>query len=116
MATSPTPRRWPGHLIPEEPPPGWPVQPRATSDTEVSVELLAWAVDLSLEEAIVPTMGRLEALTEIAVPARTGLDRGLCTTWITGDYPMRVPDAVGPDVTPRRPRPNRRLFRCRIPS
>ena len=66
-------------------------------------ELLARAVDLSLEEAIVRTVGRLEALTEIAVPTRTRF---------TGDYPIRVPDAVGPDVTPRRPRPNRRLFRC----
>jgi hypothetical protein len=116
MATSPTPRRWPGHLIPQESPPGSPVQRRATSDTEVIVELLARAVDRSLEKAIVRTMVRLEALTEIAVPARTGLDRGLCTTWLTGDYPIRVPDAVGPDVTPRRPRPNRRLFRCRTPS
>jgi hypothetical protein len=116
MATSPTPRRWPRHLIPQESPPGWPVQRRATSDTEVIVELLARAVDRSLEKAIVRTMGRLEALTEIAVPARTGLDRGLCTTWLTGDYPIRVPDAVGPDVTPRRPRPNRRLFRHRTPS
>lgn len=112
MATSPTPPRWPGHLILQESPPGWPVQPRATSDTEVMAELLARAVDLSLEEANVPTVGRLEALTEIAVPARTGLDRGLCTTRFTGDYPIRVPDAVGPDVTPRRPRPNRRLLRC----
>jgi hypothetical protein len=75
-------------------------------------ELLARAVDLSLEEANVPTVSRLEALTEIAVPAWTGLDRGLCTTRFTGDYPIWVPDAVGPDVTPRRPRRNRRLFRC----
>ena len=48
------------------------------------VELLARAADLSLEKATVRTMGRLEALTEIAVPAWTGLDRGLCTTWSTG--------------------------------
>jgi hypothetical protein len=117
MATSPTtPPRWPGHLIPQESPPGWPVQPRATSDTDVIVELLARAADLSLEKATVRTMGRLEALTEIAVPAWTGLDRGLCTTWSTGDHPVQVPDAVGPDVTPRRPRPNRRLFRRRTPS
>ena len=116
MATSPTPRRWPGHLIPEESPPGWPVQRRATSDTEMIVELLALAVDLSLEKATVRTMGRLEALKEIAVPARTGHDRGLCTTWLTGDYPVQVPDAVGPDVTPRRLRPDRRLFRRRTPS
>jgi hypothetical protein len=112
MATSPTPPRWSGHLIVQESPPGWPVQPRAISDTEVMAELLARAVDLSLEEAIVRTVGRLEAVTEIAVPTRAGLDRGLCTTRFTGDYPIRVPDAVGPDVTPRRPRPNRRLFRC----
>ena len=96
--------------------PGWPVQPRATSDTDVIVELLARAADLSLEKATVRTMGRLEALTEIAVPAWTGLDRGLCTTWSTGDHPVQVPDAVDPDVTPRRPRPNRRLFRRRTPS
>jgi hypothetical protein len=107
MATSPTTRRWPGHLIPQESPPGWPVQPRATSDTEVIVELLARKVDLSLEEAIVRTMGRLEALSELAVPVRTGVDRGLCTTWFTGEYPIRVPDAAGPDGTPRPPRPNR---------
>jgi hypothetical protein len=107
MATSPTTRRRPGHLIPQESPPGWPVQPRATSDTEVIVELLARKVDLSLEEAIVRTMGRLEALSELAVPVRTGVDRGLCTTWFTGEYPIRVPDAVGPAVTPRGPRPNR---------
>ena len=116
MATSAAPRRWPGHLVPEDSPPGWPVQRRATSDTKVIVELLAQAVDLSLEKATVRTMGRLEALTEIAVPARTGLDRGLCTTWFTGDYPVQVLDAVGPDVTPRRPRPNRRFFRRRTPS
>ena len=107
MATSPPPLGWSGHLIPQESPPGWPVQPRATSDTEVIVELLARAVDRSLEEAIVRAMGRLEALSELAVPVRTGVDRGLCTTWFTGEYPIRVPDAVGPDVTPRRPRPNR---------
>jgi hypothetical protein len=112
MATSPTPPGWPGHLSLQESPPGWPVVPRAASDTEVMAELLARAVDLSLEEANVPTVGRLEARTEIAVPAQTGLDRRRCTTWFTGDYPIRVPDAVGPDVTPRRPRPNRRLFRC----
>ena len=107
MATSPTPRRWPEPLIPQESPPGEPVQRRATSDTEVIVELRAWEVDRSLEEAVVRTMGRLEACSELAVPVRTGVDRGLCMTWFTGEYPIRVPDAVGPAVTPRGPRPNR---------
>jgi len=42
--------------------PGWPAQPQATSDTDVTAELLAREADLSLEEAIVRTMPRLEAL------------------------------------------------------
>jgi hypothetical protein len=50
------------HLIPQEPLPGWPAQPQATSDTDVTAELLAREADLSLEEAIVRTMPRLEAL------------------------------------------------------
>ena len=70
-------------------------------------ELVAGEADLSLQKAAVRSKGRLEALSEIALASGTGLDRGLCTTWFTGEYPIRVPDAVGPAVTPRRPRPNR---------
>jgi hypothetical protein len=73
----------------------------------VLAELLAGGADLSMEEAAFHTVGRLEALSELAVPVRTGVDRGLCMTWFTGEYPIRVPDAVGPAVTPRGPRPNR---------
>jgi|Tabmets5t2r1_1033131.scaffolds.fasta_scaffold95818_1 hypothetical protein len=70
-------------------------------------ELVAGEADLSLKEAAVRTMGRLETPSEFAAPVRTGVDRGLCTTWFTGEYPLRGPDAVGPDGTPRSPGPNR---------
>jgi hypothetical protein len=73
----------------------------------VLAELLAGEADLSLEEAAVHTVGRLEALSELAVASGTGLDRGLGMTRFTGEYPIRVPDAVGPAGTPRGPRPNR---------
>jgi hypothetical protein len=73
----------------------------------VLAELLVEEADLSLEEAAVHAVGRLEALSELALASGTGLDRGLCTTWFTGEYRIRVPDAAGPDGTPRPPRPNR---------
>jgi hypothetical protein len=51
-----------GHLIPQESLPGWPAQPQATSDTDVTAEPLAREADLSPEQAIARTMPRLEAL------------------------------------------------------
>jgi hypothetical protein len=100
------PRGWPRQLIPQASRPGWPVQVRATTDTEVMVEL-AGEADLSLEKAVVRPIGCLDVHTELAVPVRTGVDRGLCTAWFTGSIRSGGPDAVGPDVTPRPPRPNR---------
>jgi amidophosphoribosyltransferase len=87
-----------GQLIPQESPPGWPVPPRPTSDTDVMAEPLAREADLSLEEAIVHTMGRLEALTETAALPGPVPPQGLCTACFTGSIP--IPDAAGPDPTP----------------
>jgi glutamine phosphoribosylpyrophosphate amidotransferase len=89
-----------GHLIPQESPPRWSVQPRAMSDTDVMTELLASEVDLSLEDAIVCTMPRLEDLTETAVVARISPVRGLCTDWGTGSCPSPIPDAAVGDLRP----------------
>ncbi len=83
-----------GHLIPQESPAGWPVQPRASSDTDVIAELLARGADLSLEEAIVATVPRLRALTEAAAPAGIGPARGLCTACFTASYPIPMPDTA----------------------
>jgi amidophosphoribosyltransferase len=87
-----------GNLIPQESPPGWPVQPRATSDTDVIAELLARDVDLSLEEAIVRTMPRLEALTTTSGPAGIRPAQGLCPAWLTGRFPIPTPDAAVADL------------------
>jgi hypothetical protein len=99
-----------GNLIPQESPPGWPIQPRATSDTDVIAELLAREVDLSLEEAIVRTMPRLEALTTTSGPAGIRPAQGLCPACFTGSYLIPTPDAdLWPSATtqpPTLPLPN----------
>jgi len=55
---------------------------------------------LSLEEAIVRTMPRLEALTATAAPGGVGPARGLCTACFTGSYPIPTPDAAVADLRP----------------
>jgi hypothetical protein len=89
-----------GHLIPQESPPGWPVQPRATSDTDVIAELLAREVDLSLEEAIVRAMPCLEALTTTSGPAGIRSAQRLCPAYSTGSSPIPTPDAAVADLRP----------------
>jgi amidophosphoribosyltransferase len=56
-----------GQLLPQKSPPGWPVQPQASSDTDVIAELLAREADLSLEEAIVFTMPRLHGAFSLLI-------------------------------------------------
>lgn len=89
-----------GHLIPQESPPGWPVQPRATSDTDVIAELLAREVDLSLEEANVRAMPCLEALTTTSGPAGIRSAQRLCPACSTGSSPIPTPDAAVADLRP----------------
>jgi glutamate synthase domain-containing protein 1 len=89
-----------GNLIPQESSPGWPVQPRATSDTDVIAELLAREVDLSLEEAIVRAMPCLEALTTTSGPAGIRSAQSLCPACSTGSSPIPTPDAAVADLRP----------------
>jgi hypothetical protein len=62
--------------------------------------LLARKADFSLEEAIVPTMPRLEALTATAAPVGIGPARELCTAGFTGSYPIPMPEAAVADLRP----------------
>jgi glutamine phosphoribosylpyrophosphate amidotransferase len=89
-----------GQLTPQESPPSWPVQPRATSDTDMMAQLLAREADVSLEDTIVRTMPRLEDLTQTAVRAGIGPVGGLCTAWVTGSYPIPMPGAAVADLRP----------------
>jgi Glutamine amidotransferase domain len=89
-----------GHLIPQESPPGWPVQPRATSDTDVIAQVLARERDLSLEEAIVRAMPCLEALTTTSGPAGIRSAQRLCPACSTERYPIPTPDAAVADLRP----------------
>jgi hypothetical protein len=87
-----------GHLIPQESPSGWPVQPRATSDPDVIAQVGAREGDLSLEEAVVRTMPRLGAVTATAGPAGIGPAQGLYPACFTERYPIPTPDAAVADL------------------
>ncbi len=73
---------------------GWLACPAPGQQRDVIAELLAREADLSLEEAIVATMPRLQALTETAAPAGIGPARGLCTACFTASYPIPMPDTA----------------------
>jgi glutamine phosphoribosylpyrophosphate amidotransferase len=89
-----------GQLIPQESPASWPVQPRAASHTDVIAELLAREGDRSLEGAIVRTIARRVAITEPVVPAAIGHGKGLRRAWVTGSYPIPVPDTATATLRP----------------
>jgi glutamine phosphoribosylpyrophosphate amidotransferase len=89
-----------GQLIPQESPPSWPVQPRAASDTDVMAQLLAGEAEVSLGNAIVRTMARLEGLTQTDVRAAVSPAGGLCTAWVTGSHPIPMPGGAVADLGP----------------
>jgi glutamine phosphoribosylpyrophosphate amidotransferase len=89
-----------GQLISQEWPASWPVQPWATSDSDLLTHLLGRNTDLSLEGTLLRTMPGLEDLTRNAIHSGIGPIRGPCAAWGTERFPSPIPGAAVAELRP----------------